>query len=284
MKIGIVIPSFNEEACLPGLIRQIEAQGLGADICVVDDSPGDAAAAALAGLGLPNLAVIRRGSKGGRGSAVLEGMRYFLKGPCDLVVEMDADLSHPPSRLPGLIKESLERKTDLLIASRYLSGSSVGGRPLLRRCFSRAANGLAALLLGPLLTKKRIFCSYLCPFAAWQAFWGRLNPFRVTLDPALCTGCVKCARACPMTAISCAPGGRPEVSAYCNLCGECLEACPGAGFKYTLFGLELPKTAGFFKDLFTAKFFYVFSALTLGAAFSSLWAPAALRDIVHWVR
>ncbi|OGR76078.1 MAG: hypothetical protein A2X32_10890 [Elusimicrobia bacterium GWC2_64_44] len=148
MKIGIVIPSFNEEACLPGLIRQIEAQGLGADICVVDDSPGDAAAAALAGLGLPNLAVIRRGSKGGRGSAVLEGMRYFLKGPCDLVVEMDADLSHPPSRLPGLIKESLERKTDLLIASRYLSGSSVGGRPLLRRCFSRAANGLAALLLG----------------------------------------------------------------------------------------------------------------------------------------
>ncbi|OGR75416.1 MAG: hypothetical protein A2X32_12920 [Elusimicrobia bacterium GWC2_64_44] len=145
-------------------------------------------------------------------------------------------------------------------------------------------SALAALLLGPLLTKKRIFCSYLCPFAAWQAFWGRLNPFRVTLDPALCTGCVKCARACPMTAISCAPGGRPEVSAYCNLCGECLEACPGAGFKYTLFGLELPKTAGFFKDLFTAKFFYVFSALTLGAAFSSLWAPAALRDIVHWVR
>jgi len=145
-------------------------------------------------------------------------------------------------------------------------------------------SALGALVLGPLLTKKRIFCSYLCPFAAWQAFWGRLNPFRVTLDPALCTGCVKCARACPMTAISCAPGGKPEVSAYCNLCGECLEACPGAGFKYTLFGLELPKTAGFFKELFTAKFFYVFSALTLGAAFSSLWAPAALRDIVQWVR
>ncbi|MDD2804627.1 MAG: 4Fe-4S binding protein [Elusimicrobiales bacterium] len=145
-------------------------------------------------------------------------------------------------------------------------------------------SALAALLLGPLLTKKRVFCSYLCPFAAWQAFWGRLNPFRVTLDPALCTGCVKCAQACPMAAISCTPGGKPEVSAYCNLCGTCLEACPGAGFKYTLFGLELPKTAGFFRELFAAKFFYVFSALTLGAAFSSLWAPAALRDIVHWVR
>jgi ferredoxin-type protein NapH len=150
--------------------------------------------------------------------------------------------------------------------------------------YALMAAALAALVIAPLLTRKRIFCSYLCPFAAWQAFWGRLNPFRVTLDPALCTGCVKCAQACPMTAINCAPGGKPEVLAYCNLCGQCLEACPGAGFKYTLFGLELPRTAGFFKELCTAKFVYVFSALTLGAAFASLWAPAALRDIVHWVR
>lgn len=148
MKIGIVIPSFKEEASLPGLLRQIAAQGTGAAVCVVDDSPGDSGVAGLDGLGLDGLTVIRRGSKGGRGSAVLEGMRHFLAGPCDLIVEMDADLSHPPSRLPGLIKESLEKKADLLIASRYLRGSSEEDRPLLRRLFSRAANGLAGLLLG----------------------------------------------------------------------------------------------------------------------------------------
>ena len=165
-----------------------------------------------------------------------------------------------------------------------VTGSFLDGQGWQRTAqYALLFSALAALLLGPLLTGKRIFCSYLCPFAAWQAFWGRLNPFRVTLVPALCTGCAVCARECPMTAISCAPGGKPEILAYCNLCGRCLEACPGAGLRYTLFGLQLPPAAGFFAELFTVKYFYVFSALTLAAAFSSLWAPAALRDIVHWV-
>lgn len=146
MKIGIVIPSFKEEASLPGLLRQIAAQGTGAAVCVVDDSPGDSGVAGLDRLGLDGLTVIRRGGKGGRGSAVLEGMRHFLAGPCDLIVEMDADMSHPPSRLPDLIKESLEKKADLLIASRFVPGGS-DARPLPRRLFSRAANALAGLLL-----------------------------------------------------------------------------------------------------------------------------------------
>lgn len=147
MKIGVVIPSYNEAATLPGLLRELAELGTGAELCVVDDSPGEEAAA-LAELKLPGLTVIRRGGKGGRGSAVLEGLRYFLKGPCDYFVEMDADGSHPAARLPGLLKEAAGKKADLLIASRYLDGSSVGGRPLPRRLLSRAANWLAGLLLG----------------------------------------------------------------------------------------------------------------------------------------
>lgn len=139
---------------------------------------------------------------------------------------------------------------------------------------------LAALVLGPLLTRKRTFCSFLCPFAAWQAFWGRLNPFRVTPDVKKCTGCLVCVPACPMAAIKCSPAGKPEVMAYCNLCGECLEACPGGGFRYTVFGLDLPERAAPLARLISVKYFYVFSALTLAAVFSSLWAPAAIKDIV----
>jgi len=142
---------------------------------------------------------------------------------------------------------------------------------------------LAALLIGPLVTKKRVFCSYLCPFAAWQALWGRLNPFRVTVDQGKCSGCLACVSACPMTAIKCEPGGKAVISAYCNLCGECLGACPSGGFRYTVFGLDLPaggRTAG----IFMARNLFVFSALTMGAVFSSLWAPAALRDLVILLR
>ena len=142
---------------------------------------------------------------------------------------------------------------------------------------------LAALVIGPLLTKKRLFCSFLCPFAAWQAFWGRLNPFRISIDAAKCTGCLTCVPACPMTAISCEPGGKAEILAYCNLCGQCLEACPGQGFKYTVFGLDLPVVKGPLGRLVSAEYFFVFSALTLGAVFASLWAPAALRDLVKLI-
>ena len=142
---------------------------------------------------------------------------------------------------------------------------------------------LAALLVGPLLTKKRIFCSYLCPFAAWQAFWGRLNPFRITADPQKCSACLACVSACPMTAIKCEPGGKAEINSYCNLCGECLEACPSGGFRYTVFGLDLP-AAGPARTLISVRGIFVFSALTLGAVFSSLWAPAALRDLVTLLR
>ena len=145
-------------------------------------------------------------------------------------------------------------------------------------------SALAALVLGPLLTKKRVFCSYLCPFAAWQAFWGRLNPFRVSLDADKCSGCLKCAEVCPMLAIRTSPAGKPEVTAYCNLCGRCLGACPSDGLRYSVLGRDLPEAAGWAGRLFTAGYLYVYSGLTLGAVFSSLWAPAALHDIFQYLK
>ena len=138
---------------------------------------------------------------------------------------------------------------------------------------------LAALVLGPLLTKKRIFCSYLCPFGAWQAFWGRLNPFRVSVDPQKCVSCLACSDACPVCAITCEPGQKAEINAYCNLCGQCLEACARGGIKYSILGLDAPYAEGGFARLLNPESFLVFSSLTLGAVFASLWAPAALRDL-----
>jgi len=144
--------------------------------------------------------------------------------------------------------------------------------------YALMGGSLAVLLLGPLLTKKRIFCSYLCPFAAWQAFWGRLNPFRVTAEKEKCNGCLACAEACPMTALKAESDGRPAALAYCNLCGQCLAACPREAMRYTVLGLSLP-AGGRAGRFFSARNFFVFSALTTGAVFSSLWAPAALRDL-----
>jgi len=164
-----------------------------------------------------------------------------------------------------------------------LTGSFLDGQGWHRTAqYALLLAALAALVIAPLLTKKRFFCSFLCPFAAWQAFWGRLNPFRLTAAAAG-NGCRACVAACPMTAIKCGPGGKAEILAYCNLCGQCLDACPRAGLRYTVFGLELPAAGGALGALLSVKYFYVFSALTLATAFSSLWAPAALRDLVKLI-
>jgi len=165
-----------------------------------------------------------------------------------------------------------------------LTGSFLDGQGWLKTAqYALMFFALAALVMAPLLTKKRFFCSFLCPFAAWQAFWGRLNPFRLTASAEKCTGCRNCVTACPMSAIKCTPGGKAEILAYCNLCGQCLEACPGSGLRYTVFGLELPALGGTLGPLLSVKYFYVFSALTLATAFSSLWVPAALRDMVKLI-
>lgn len=137
---------------------------------------------------------------------------------------------------------------------------------------------LAALIIGPLLTKKRTFCTFLCPFGAWQAFWGRLNPFRIAVEAEKCVSCGLCADACPMSAIKCEGNGKAEISAYCNLCGECLGACPRGGFSYSVFGIRAPAAEGFGR-LASPESFLVFSALVTGGTFAALFAPAALKDI-----
>ncbi|MBU2572887.1 MAG: 4Fe-4S binding protein [Elusimicrobia bacterium] len=139
---------------------------------------------------------------------------------------------------------------------------------------------LAVLLFGPLLTKKRTFCSFLCPFGAWQAFWGRINPFRMTVDTEKCADCSVCLDACPMYAIKAGHDGKPGIAAYCNLCGECLAACPRGGFSYSIFGMSPRDVKNGFGRLLTPQSFLVFSALVTGGTFAALWAPAALQAVV----
>jgi len=143
---------------------------------------------------------------------------------------------------------------------------------------------LAVLLAGPLLTKKRTFCSFLCPFGAWQAFWGRVNPFRVTVDTERCDACSLCLDSCPMYAIKTGDDGKPEISPYCNLCGECLPACPGGILRYSIFDLKVKKIKSGAGRLLDPESFLVFSALVTGGVFGALFAPAAFKEIAGLLR
>ena len=145
---GIVIPTFREAENIAELVAQLRGVAPDARIVVVDDSPDLETVNAVAPMAGPTLEVVHRSGKGGRGSAVLEGMRALVARGVDVVVEMDADQSHPPSELPRLLDEFQRERLDLLIASRYLKDSRIENWPLTRRLFSKAANRLARTTLG----------------------------------------------------------------------------------------------------------------------------------------
>ncbi|PIU40588.1 MAG: hypothetical protein COT00_00925, partial [Candidatus Omnitrophica bacterium CG07_land_8_20_14_0_80_50_8] len=99
-----------------------------------------------------------------------------------------------------------------------------------------ATAGILFIILLPFLFKKRTFCTFLCPFGAWQSLVGRLNLFRVTIDPDTCTLCQQCLKVCPVYAIDAKGVLEHKVSSNCNRCGDCFDACPTGAIDYSIVG------------------------------------------------
>jgi dolichol-phosphate mannosyltransferase len=88
----------------------------------------------------------------GLGSAYVTGFRWGLERGYDLLIEMDADGSHPVDRLPALIDAvaSADPADDVMLAigSRWVQGGSVVDWPKHRELLSRGGNTYARLMLG----------------------------------------------------------------------------------------------------------------------------------------
>ena len=106
------------------------------ELIVVDDgSPDGTADLAESYAPAHPVRVVRRPGKAGLASAVVAG---FAQARGDLLVVMDADLSHPPEAVPRLV-DAIENGADLAVGSRYVKGGGTEDWPLKRRVVSRAA-------------------------------------------------------------------------------------------------------------------------------------------------
>ncbi|MBU1131192.1 glycosyltransferase [Patescibacteria group bacterium] len=144
--ILVIIPTYNEQDTIIPLVNKLFSLHLNLDILAVDDG-GDKTASLIEQkqLAFPNLYLIKRQSKAGRGSAVLAGLQFGLQRDYQFFVEMDADFSHQPEELPELLK--LAVPNSVVIGSRYVEGSKIKNWPISRRVFSRLANFYAELIL-----------------------------------------------------------------------------------------------------------------------------------------
>ena len=144
----IVVPTYNERENLEELATGIRAHLPAADLLVVDDGSPDGTADAAAALGarLGRIEVLRRAGRRGIGSAYRDGFRFGLDHGYRRLVTMDADLSHEPRYLPGLVAATED--ADFAIGSRYLHGVSVVNWSLERLALSVSANAYARRITG----------------------------------------------------------------------------------------------------------------------------------------
>lgn len=136
----VIIPTYNERANLPLLVRGLMAHA-NVRVLVVDDQSPDGTGEVADGLGVEfpgRVDAIHRTSNRGFGRSYLDGMRRALEEPVDLVCQMDADLSHDPAQLPDLLAAA--DRADLVIGSRYVPGGRIVNWPMKRHLLSRFAN------------------------------------------------------------------------------------------------------------------------------------------------
>lgn len=147
-RLLIVVPTYAERDNLEALFAGIRQHRPDADILVVDDNSPDGTAewAETLGTRLGRIAVLRRGARLGIGSAYRDGFRRGLAEGYDLLVSMDADLSHAPSYLPALV--ALAETADVAIGSRYVKGISVVNWDLRRLALSVGGNAYTRLVTG----------------------------------------------------------------------------------------------------------------------------------------
>jgi dolichol-phosphate mannosyltransferase len=144
----IVVPTYNERENVARLVAELFEVAPAADVCLLDDASPDGTADCAEGLygADPRFSVLRRAGARGYGRSLVDGYRGALDGGYARLVQLDADFSHDPRRIPALVGAS--RGADVVIGSRYCEGGGVENWPARRRALSRFANAYVARITG----------------------------------------------------------------------------------------------------------------------------------------
>lgn len=150
MRILATLPTYNESENILPLMEEILNLGNEFEVLVIDDHSPDGTWKIVQTASESNsrIHLLHRVGRKGRGSAGLEG---FLTARdvyhADAVVEMDADFSHAPRFIPGLLEPIRQGEADVVIGSRLVDGGGETGRHFVRKWITWAANTYIRVLL-----------------------------------------------------------------------------------------------------------------------------------------
>ena len=164
----MLVPTLNEAENIDLLLERIfqvrQSCEVDFDVLFVDSASDDKTCDRIRGwIGNSPVSLLQREINVGLAGAVVAGARYCCS---DIVLVMDADLSHPAEKIPLLLAPVIEGTHDMVIGSRYAPGGSMPDWPFSRRFCSRLATLPALLfcnvkdpLAGFFAVKRKYLCS-----------------------------------------------------------------------------------------------------------------------------
>jgi len=145
-RILVNMATYNESENIVKLIQEIHQVLPQAHVLIVDDNSPDGTGKLVDEMAKtdPRIHALHRAGKLGLGTAILAAMKYAMEHDYDLMVNMDADFSHPTRYLPAVVAGM--DKNDVMIGSRYIAGGGSVNWPASRLIISRTVNTVVRLL------------------------------------------------------------------------------------------------------------------------------------------
>ena len=147
----VIIPTYNEKENIENIIRTVTSLPSPFDILIIDDNSPDGTADIIKSLQKDypgEIFLIERTGKLGLGTAYITGFKWALEQNYDFIFEMDADFSHNPNDLVGLLNACEKESADVAIGSRYITGVNVVNWPMGRVLMSYYASAYVRFITG----------------------------------------------------------------------------------------------------------------------------------------
>jgi len=124
IKATVIIPTLNESENIEELANMIISNS-DVDILIIDDDSTDGSEVILCRLKEKHekFNFYIRKKDHGYGKSCLDGFNIATKSGCEIILTMDADLSHPPLKIKELI--NVMNNFDIAICSRYIDGGEI---------------------------------------------------------------------------------------------------------------------------------------------------------------
>lgn len=149
--LTVVIPCYNEEACIVSTLSELRRNMPQARIVAVNDGSTDRTLELLQGMDDPDLVVLNLPFNSGIGVAVQTGLIYAARHGAGRAVKFDADGQHPAQEIPRLL-EAIDNGADFVIGSRFVEGTTGFRSYFMRRVGIRFFRFLIATVTGHSIT------------------------------------------------------------------------------------------------------------------------------------